>query len=135
MKMFLHTLFISFLSFLSQLLSFTSSLSSSHSFHQLITINYGFHLPLFQNLFLHLSHSPLLREPFTVNHYLRIEFFQQLELCLGRVMGYDYSLVKLSGRQESSLFVCFGEYEDRAILGSLSSDWSFRPSIQRNCTL
>ena len=54
---------------------FTSS--SSLSFLQLNTINYDLHLCIIHTFYLHLSRSTPLRKTFTVNHYLRIEYFQQ----------------------------------------------------------
>ena len=47
------------------------------SFLQLNTINYDLHLRIIQTLCLHLSHSTPLRKTLTVNHYLRIEYFQR----------------------------------------------------------
>ena len=59
------------------LLPSTSLLSLSHSFHQLNTINYHPHPRIIQTLYIHLSRSTPLRKTLTVNHYLRIEYFQQ----------------------------------------------------------
>ena len=47
------------------------------------TINYDLHLRIIQTLCLHLSHSTLLHKILTVNHYVCIEYFQQLGLTLG----------------------------------------------------
>ena len=82
----LFTPLSSFLLVLSLSLSFflfTSLLSLIHSFLQLITINYDPHLRIIQTLCLHLYCSTLLRKTLTVNHYLRIEYFQQGAACSG----------------------------------------------------
>jgi len=91
MKSFHILVFLSFLSFLS-LLSSLTQLSSSLSFHQLFTKNHGLHLHLIQTLCLHLSRSTPLRKVLTVNHYLRIEYFQRYRNLKTRVMNDDYSV-------------------------------------------
>ena len=69
---------------LSLLFSFHFTSSSSLSFLQLNTINYDLHLRIIQTLRLHLSRATPLRKTLTVNHYLRIKYFQQVCL-LGNV--------------------------------------------------
>ena len=80
-KCFYTPVFLSFLSVLFQTPSFTSPLSSNLSFHQPFTFNYGLHLHLIKTFCLHLSRSTPLRKTFTIDHYLRIEYFQH------RVLG------------------------------------------------
>ena len=88
---FLSALFLS--SFLFPL--FTSS--SSLSFLRLNIINYDLHLRIIQTLCLHFSRSTPLRKILTVNHFLRIEYFQQPPLPYHRVINYDEKVPKPGG--------------------------------------
>ena len=64
-------------------LSLSSSFLSSHHFPLKSFLpstqynNYDLRLRTVQTLYLHLGHSTPLRKTLTVNHYLRIEYFQQ----------------------------------------------------------
>ena len=81
-------LFVSFLLLLSHLpLSFHFYFFLK-SFLQLNTIN-DLHLHLTRTLCLHLSYSIPLRRTLTVNHYLRIEYFQQQMPAGLRVIKHD----------------------------------------------
>ena len=77
--------FLPLLSLSASFFHFTSS--SSFPFHQLITVNYyDLYLLIIQTLCLHLSRSTRLRKTLTVNHYLRIEYFQHARVV--RVGGH-----------------------------------------------
>src|ERR1700761_7281171 len=77
-ELFLHPCSVSpcfLLVFLFRLFSPYLTSSSSLSFLQLNTINYGLHLGIIQTLCLPFSRFTPLRKTLTVNHYLRIEYF------------------------------------------------------------
>ena len=64
------------------------------SFLQLNTIGDGFRLRLIQILCLHFSRSTPLRKTLTINHYLRIEYFQQPRVQKLRVISCAFSLAR-----------------------------------------
>jgi len=64
------------------------------SFLQLNTIGNDFHLCLIQILCLHFSRSTPLRKTLTINHYLRIEYFQQPRAQKLRVISGAFSLTR-----------------------------------------
>jgi len=64
------------------------------SFLQLNTIGDDFHLRLIQILCLHFSRSTPLRKTLTINHYLRIEYFQQPRAQKLRVISGAFSLTR-----------------------------------------
>ena len=68
--------FLCVFSLLTPSFRFTTYLKSFLS-SRLITINHDFHLRLIQTLFLHLSRSTLLSKTLTIDHYPRIDYFQQ----------------------------------------------------------
>ena len=73
---------------LSSFFSFTSLLPQVFP-HRLNIINYDLHLRIIQPLCFHSSRSTPLRKTLTVNHYLRIQYFQQLFEFCGRVISHE----------------------------------------------
>ena len=104
-----HTpVFLSFLSSLSLLSSF-ALLSSSLPFHQPITTNHDLHPHLIQTLYLRVGHSTPLRKTLTVNHYLRIEYFQHPP-CVHPSDTKTFALV--GGRKSITALVQWAEPEN-----------------------
>ena len=82
-----------FSSFSLVFLSLNLTSSSFLSFLQLNTIKYDLSLHIIQIVCLHFSRSTPLGKTLTVNHFLRIEYYQQTLHPLSRVTTHDPSLV------------------------------------------
>ena len=91
------------------LLSSFALLSSSLPFHQPITTNHDLHPHLIQTLYLRVGHSTPLRKTLTVNHYLRIEYFQHPP-CVHPLDTKTFALV--GGRKSITALVQWAEPEN-----------------------